>query len=93
MKTNLFRLFILACFNLMLGHLAQASSLPRFSTSTTEGETTWYFISFNAGSFNLHDGGNNIRVRTRQADTSSKNQKWALVGTKDDFLLYSLAGR
>ena len=93
MKTNLFRLFILACFNLMLGHLAQASSLPRFSTSTTEGETTWYFISFNAGSFNLHDGGNNIRVRTRQADTSSKNQKWALVGTKDDFVLYSLAGR
>ncbi len=67
-----------------------APKMPRFSASTEN--ATWYLIPFStAGNF-LADRGNNIALRAvslTNVSNATAAYKWALVGTKDDFVLVS----
>lgn len=62
-------------------------------TFTTAGEdTTWYFIQFKTGSNCLLDRGTSGGKLITAARAAADGQKWALVGSKESFLLVSKLG-
>ncbi len=65
-------------------------TMPEFSTAG--GDTVWYYIQFQTGKHCLKDPdvSNGVLVTADKSD--SDNQKWALIGTKDNFRLISKKG-
>lgn len=88
MKRTLFLLGMLVAF---MTNLQATPKMPRFSASTET--TTLYYIHFSLGDHYLADRSNNYPVRSMNLSTTSNLFKWALVGTKDDFVLWCQSGR
>lgn len=82
-------LFLLLVLSGVLGINAQGT-MPEFSTT---GDTVWYNIRFKAGGHCLKDPATTSNAALVTADKASEDgQKWALVGTKDNFKLVSKKG-
>ncbi len=82
-------LFLLLVLSGVLGINAQGT-MPEFSTT---GDTVWYYIRFKAGGHCLKDPATTGNAALVTADKASEDgQKWALVGTKDNFKLVSKKG-
>lgn len=87
MKKTFLTLILIA--TAMVGIHAQGA-MPEFST--IGGDTVWYYIQFKSGSHCLVDPGTNNGALTTADKASTPGQKWALVGTKDEFSLVSQLG-
>ena len=85
------RLFFALLLTLVgfVGTQAQGT-MPEFSTAG--GDTIWYFIQFKSGSHCLSDPGTNNGALVTADKSNTAAQKWALVGTKDNFALVSQLG-
>ncbi|MBR1712531.1 MAG: glycoside hydrolase family 95 protein [Alloprevotella sp.] len=64
-------------------------TLPKFSTADNP---VYYYVQFKAGGAYLADMGQGANLRTANK-TNTDAQKWAFIGTKDDFRLLCKTGR
>lgn len=80
-------LFVLA-LSYILGANAQGT-MPEFST---EGDTVWYYIQFKTGGHCLSAPSATSGVLVTANKSNATNQKWALIGTKDNFTLVNKTG-
>lgn len=67
---------------------AQGQILPKFSVTN---DTTWYYVQFKTGLATISDPGAGKQLITAEK-TSADNQKWALIGDQNDFVMKSKAG-
>lgn len=67
---------------------AQGQILPKFSVTN---DTTWYYVQFKTGSATISDPGAGKQLITAEK-ASADNQKWALIGDQNDFVMKSKAG-
>ena len=74
--------------SLLLGIVATAQTLPTFSTADNP---VYYYVQFKTGDAFLGDQGAGQNLLT-SARTGDDGQLWAVIGTKDDFLMLSKAG-
>lgn len=82
-------LFAFVAIMTALGIKAQGI-LPTFTTAG--GDTAWYYIQFKSGGNCLLDQGTNNTNLITAARANADGQKWALVGTRNDFRLVSKRG-
>ncbi len=67
----------------------QAQVLPSFSTADNP---VWYHVQFKTGSNCLADQGRGNALKTA-TKANVDAQKWAFIGTKDNFVLLSKKGK
>ncbi|MBP5360504.1 MAG: glycoside hydrolase N-terminal domain-containing protein [Bacteroidaceae bacterium] len=72
-----------------LGVGAQGT-MPAFTTAGQD--TSWFFIQFTRGGNVLNDPGTNGAKLVTAAKSAADGNKWALIGTKDNFRLVSKLG-
>ncbi|MBR6338883.1 MAG: glycoside hydrolase family 95 protein [Alloprevotella sp.] len=82
------RLLTFFCGLLLVQHVALAQQLPKFSTAE---DPVFYYVQFNKGSACIADKGvgQNLQTATK---ANVDAQKWAFIGTKDDFVMLSKLG-
>ena len=86
MKKIYFFLFVTM---LSLGAMAQGA-MPSFTTAGQD--TVWYFVQFQRGGNVLSDPGTNGAKLITATKAATDGNKWALVGSKDNFRLVSKLG-
>ncbi|MBQ7741834.1 MAG: glycoside hydrolase family 95 protein [Bacteroidaceae bacterium] len=69
---------------------AAQGAMPAFTTAGQD--TAWYFIQFTRGGNVLNDPGTNGAKLVTAAKSAVDANKWALIGTKDNFRLVSKLG-